>query len=103
MKVYEGTNLIPGDRSGPVTVDGQPLDPRMDLEPGIAPDTEAVFHWGYKGSGPERLALAILADALGSDADALALRRRLLEQVIASLPPVGKWNLAEAYIRQAVA
>ena len=41
-----------------VTVDGQPLDPRRDLR-----DLGAEgFEWGYEGTGPAQLSLAILAD-----------------------------------------
>lgn len=38
---------------------GGPLDPRLDLR-GHSPDG---FGWGYGGSGPAQLALALLADA----------------------------------------
>jgi hypothetical protein len=39
----------------PVHVDGQPLDPRHDLY-NHSPDG---FEWGYHGSGPAQLALAL--------------------------------------------
>jgi hypothetical protein len=41
----------------------EPLDPRFDLRR-HSPDG---FNWGYGGSGPAQLALALLADALGDD------------------------------------
>lgn len=34
------------------------------------------FEWGYAGSGPAQLALAILADALGDDERAVRLHQR---------------------------
>ena len=46
-----------------VTVDGQPLPPRNDLR-NHSPDG---FEWGYGGSGPAQLALAILCRAVGDE------------------------------------
>jgi hypothetical protein len=43
-----------------VTVDGHRLAPRFDLR-NHSPDG---FEWGYQGSGPAQLALAILVDHL---------------------------------------
>lgn len=50
-------------------VDGEqvPLNPRLDLR-NHSPDG---FQWGYTGSGPAQLALAILADALADGEKAL--------------------------------
>ncbi len=47
----------------------RPLAPRCDLR-NHSPDG---FQWGYRGSGPAQLALAILADATGNDRLALQL------------------------------
>ena len=44
-----------------VTKDDDPLDPRYDLRRHSADG----FQWGYGGSGPSQLALAIVADRLG--------------------------------------
>ena len=43
--------------------DRSALDPRLDL----CNHSPAVFEWGYGGSGPAQLALALLADALELD------------------------------------
>jgi len=40
---------------------GKPLDPRFDLRS----HSPTGFEWGYGGSGPSQLALAILADHFG--------------------------------------
>jgi hypothetical protein len=48
-----------------------PLDPRLDLWN----HSPTGFEWGYCGSGPAQLALAILADFLGDDASAVALHQ----------------------------
>lgn len=70
-RIYMGNR---GDRVGPGTVlAADPgaavvdLDPRHDLR-NHSPNG---FQWGYGGSGPAQLALALLADALNDDARAL--------------------------------
>lgn len=56
--IYEGKRH-PEDELGEtsVTVDGKPLPPRLDLRN----HSPTGFEWGYSGSGPAQLALAILA------------------------------------------
>lgn len=66
MKVYEGERTDNG--AGPAQVYvvdtdtgvRKPLDPRNDIR-NHSPDG---FQWGYGGSGPAQLALAICADLL---------------------------------------
>jgi hypothetical protein len=63
MSVYKGKRLGPRE-SLPgvvVTVDGKPLHPRHDLRN----HSPTGFEWGYGGSGPAQLALAILAHHFG--------------------------------------
>ena len=68
MKTYTGTRTAAGCA---VTVtDGgtsRALDPRFDLRT-HSPDG---FEWGYGGSGPAQLALALAADVLADDEAAL--------------------------------
>jgi hypothetical protein len=55
----------------------RPLDPRNDLI-NHSPDG---FEWGYRGSGPAQLALALCADTIG-DKLALLIYQRLKEKVV---------------------
>ena len=55
------------------------------------------FEWGYGGSGPAQLALAILADFLGDDRLALELYQAFKWEVIGKLGHQG-WNLTAAEI-----
>jgi hypothetical protein len=71
-----------------VTVDGRRLNPRFDLWN----HSPTGFEWGYCGSGPAQLALAILADHLRDDEQALNLYQRFKWAVIAELPGRG-WTL----------
>ena len=94
MKAYQG------DRIGHavlVTVDGRPLNSRTDLWN----HSPSGFEWGYCGSGPAQLALAILADHLGNDQEALNLYQRFKWQVVAGFPFRG-WKLSSAEIDEAI-
>lgn len=77
VRIYRGYR----DESGAarVTVNGATLPPRHDLR-NHSPDG---FEWGYSGSGPAQLALAIVADHAAHAPDDLVLLRR-----IAGLPDV---------------
>ena len=65
-----------------VEVDGvkTELDPRLDLRNHSA----TGFSWGYQGSGPAQLALAILADA-SNDKIALQRYQEFKQEYIATL------------------
>lgn len=94
MKQYEGHRTRQGVE---VTVNGVPLNPRPDLRN----HSPTGFEWVYCGSGPAQLALAILADHLANDEQALNLYQRFKWAVIAGLPHKG-WKLTSVDIDQAV-
>lgn len=58
------------------------LPPRLDLRN----HSPTGFAWGYGGSGPAQLALALLADATGNDELALKHYQCFKAQVVANLP-----------------
>lgn len=90
MKVYEG------HREGyavTVTVDGRRLNPRRDLWN----HSPSGFEWGYGGSGPAQLALAILADHCGNNEEALNFYQRFKWAVVAELPG-SHWTLTSGEI-----
>ena len=94
MKLYSGR------RQGSaviVTVDGRRLIPVCDLWN----HSPTGFDWGYPGSGPAQLALAILADHLGNDEQALNLYQRFKWAVVVELPG-RSWTLTGEEIEQAV-
>lgn len=72
----------------------EPLDPRHDLR-NHSPDG---FQWGYGGSGPAQLALALLCDALGDDKAAVRLYQRFKFGVIAQLGR-DEWTMTASGIR----
>lgn len=92
MKNYTGTRLLRGGCQVTVTdEDGYsaPLATRLDLWN----HSPTGFEWGYGGSGPAQLALAILADCCGDDL-ALRLHKRFKRDVIAGLPSM-EWRLTQ--------
>src|SRR5256885_13565514 len=94
MKTYEGWRDLEGAN---VTVDGKKLPPRLDLRA----LSKAGFEWTYEGAGPAQLALALLADHLGNDAQALALYEPFMRRVVAELD--NSWELSSADIEAALA
>jgi hypothetical protein len=80
-----------------VTVNGNLLNPRLDLR-NHSPNG---FEWGYCGSGPAQLALAILADHLANDEQALDFYQRFKWAVIAELPKRG-WTLTSAQVEESL-
>jgi hypothetical protein len=91
---YEGKRTKAGTV---VTVNGEPLDLRLDLHN----HSPTGFDWGYCGSGPAQLALAILADHLANDERALVIVQRFKWVVIAELPR-NDWILTGVDIHQAL-
>ncbi len=81
-----------------VCVNGARLDPRLDL----ANKSPTGFAWGYGGSGPSQLALAILADHTGDDARALRCFQDFKRAFIATAPEEG-FTLTSAQIEAWVA
>lgn len=83
MKIFRGC----GD--GNVMVGDRPLSPRFDLWC----HSPTGFGWGYSGSGPAQLALAILAEVAGDEV-ALDLYQRFKQDVIGRLRG-DSWEITE--------
>jgi hypothetical protein len=91
---------------GPTITLGYRLPERQELWN----HSPAGFEWGYAGSGPSQLALALLADHFGvkpgqtrtPEGDrAIHLHQRFKERIVAILPHDG-WTLTSAGIESAV-
>ena len=84
------------DRDGGIIVtrpDGSPLP----LDPSLAlwRHSPTGFQWGYLGSGPAQLALALLLDATGEPATAVELYQRFKAEVVSGWTGKG-WALDHA-------
>src|SRR5258706_15989082 len=94
MKIYEG---IREGYAADVTVNGRPLNPRLDLWN----HSPTGFEWGYGGSGPAQLALAILADHLEDDDEAVRLHQGFKRELVANFDRRG-WTLTTEQIQRVV-
>jgi len=94
VKRYQG---IREHGAAHVRVNGAPLNPRHDLHN----HSPSGFEWGYGGSGPAQLALAILADHLQNDHLALELHQQFKWAVIANLSN-SRWILTSEEIDRAL-
>jgi hypothetical protein len=83
---------------GNVTVNGKRLPTRLDLR-NHSPDG---FNWGYGGSGPAQLALAMLAYELEDDRAALMLYQHFKLDMIAPIRE-DTWELTSRDITKWVA
>src|SRR5882724_6995595 len=71
------------------------LPSRLDLHS----HSPTGFAWGYAGSGPAQLALALLAEELQDDDMAMRLHQRFKDEVIARLSQEEGWTLTGEQIR----
>ena len=94
MKRFCGDRTIDGIK---VTVDGRPLDQRLDLHR----YTPNGFEWSYEGDEPRQLALAILAEHLNDGASASALVDPFMKSVVANFG--NEWEMTSADLDAAIA
>jgi len=100
MAMYVGMRMASRGTINVVVIEAplcRPLDPRWDVR-NHSPDG---FEWGYQGSGPAQLALALLCDVTGDNEVAQSLYQRFKFHFVAGLPKEG-WavshELIEAWI-----
>jgi hypothetical protein len=93
MKRFSGDRTIDGVK---VSVDGRPLDQRLDLHR----YTANGFEWSYEGGEPRQLALAILAEHLSDPASAKALVEPFMKAVVANFG--NEWEMTSADIDAAL-
>jgi uncharacterized protein DUF6166 len=94
MKTFCGDRTIDGVK---VTVDGKPLDQRLDIQ-NFTPNG---FEWSYEGPEPRQLALAILAEHLDDATKAKALVEPFMTAVVANFG--NDWEMNSADIDAALA
>ncbi len=93
MKTYAGDRTIDGIV---VTVDGRPLDQRLDVHR----YSHNGFEWTYEGAESRQLALAILADHLGDAERALVLVEPFMREVVANFD--NTWEMTSDDVAAAV-
>jgi Family of unknown function (DUF6166) len=88
MKRFCGDRTIDGIA---VTVDGHPLDQRLDLHR----YTANGFEWSYEGDEPRQLSLAILAEHLADSVAAKGLVEPFMKAVVANFGNEWEMNSAD--------
>lgn len=101
MKTYRGTRNKGGDVT--VTVEtgtgkAKPLAMRLDLRR----HSPTGFNWGYAGSGPAQLALALCADALDDDERALRVYQRVKGELLVNAPDQQRLYLSHEQVMEAI-
>ena len=98
-KIYRGVPLVAGETRVDVMISNdsvcKDLAPRLDL----ANHSPTGLTWGYEGSGPAQLSLALLADALDDDERALRIYQPFKRAYVAGLPPEKKWWISASSIQ----
>jgi hypothetical protein len=91
-KTYIGTPHRESGSGHPVVTvcDGQKCQ-SLPLRLDLVDHSPSGFSWGYTGSGPAQLALALLADALGDDDLAVRLHQDFKFRVVACWPEGERW------------
>ncbi len=95
MKTYTGERTKVGRNI--VRVDGAHLRPRNDLR-NHSPDG---FEWGYAGSGPAQLSLALLANHLDDNTEAMRLYQHFKAKVVQHIG-TDTWELTSGDIDHAL-
>jgi hypothetical protein len=96
VRIYEGTRTNDGCEVTVRENDGPPRPLALRLD--IRAHSPTGFSWGYAGSGPAQLALALLADALGDEEQAQDSYQDFKFKLVGRLPHDG-WTLTEEEIR----
>lgn len=75
------------------------LDPRLDLEN----HSPTGLNWGYGGSGPAQLALALACDATGDVDRALAVYKTLKWRLVSPLQQDKPWRMTQGDVLASIA
>ncbi len=97
MKTYHG--FIVGTECNVTVFDTMDSEPRhLDPRPVLYNHSPDGFAWGYQGSGPAQLALAILADHCANERAALEHYQAFKRAVIANLPQDQNWAMSGSVV-----
>jgi hypothetical protein len=98
MKRYIG--IIESNQRKVYSMDGS-VRTELPLRLDLCNRSSGGFGWGYQGSGPAQLALALLADHLKDDEQALWFYDRF-KCVVVDLPVDKNWELTSSQVDDAL-
>lgn len=97
MHVYKGFPQRTTEGGYLVTKDGQPFDPGPSQK--LYNHSPDGFMWGYGGSGPAQLALALLLDVTGDPDLTLHFGQQFKEEMIATIALDSPWVMLDHTIK----
>jgi hypothetical protein len=102
--MYTGKILNDGDIQDVdrIVINGKGKTLNLEASLRVVNHSPTGFCWGYGGSGPAQLALAILMDHLGDTERALALYQDFKWKVIARLPQDEDFVLTDEQVESAI-
>jgi hypothetical protein len=65
-------------------------------------DHSSEFEWGYGGSGPAQLALALLLDYFNDEQKAMAYHQEFKREVVSQFNDMSEWRLSGREIEEFV-
>ena len=96
MSVYAGFRHSGGMGPQLVTKDDDILDPKPSQK--IWNHSPDGFNWGYLGSGPAQLALALLYDVTKDETVSVRLHQQFKSSIVAAWGDT--WEITDAHIRE---
>ena len=96
MIYYRGYRHSDGVGNQLVTKDDVPLNPHPSQR--IWNHSPDGFNWGYQGSGPAQLALALLYDVTGDEVVSVRLHQEFKSSVVAAWGDT--WGISDADIKE---
>ena len=99
MKHYSGVRTKDGCVVTVHEPDGRTHDLELRLD--VRSHSPTGAEWGYGGSGPAQLALALACDVLGDEEAAQDVHQDLKFRVVGRLPHEG-WELTEEQLRASI-
>ncbi len=97
-RIYEGLRVYAGVRGKDgltVLVNGIKLEPERSLK--VFNHSPDGFEWGYGGSGPSQLALAILLDYTNDENLSVRLHHPFLDKYVSKFPKE-RWQIVGSQI-----
>jgi Family of unknown function (DUF6166) len=102
MRVYVGMRTAAGCKVWVGNTANEFADYELPMQLELANHSPTRFEWGYGGSGPAQLALALLTDCLKDNELALRFYQSFKLRMTSVLPH-SSWTLSEVQVGAAVA